>query len=253
MSALPTLGRLLRLRDPMMTGKDVEAVRRGCIRYLDDAALWQGFVKMPVSQRRTFGDGMEALVRKTERKAKIVADGVAGPALNRVLDKAGAYDANCYKLFAEWHASQIVLCYPHPQGHVSTVCQKLHRTSGLRGNWAYDFCAPGGTPVVAVVAAEVVKISGHPPDQVIDPSLGIFGWNLYYTTPDGYRWFSTHYGFLSARVGQKLRVGQQVGTVGHWPLDPGRSHTHLGVTSPHSETDAKAWIQRVANAPKVKL
>jgi len=236
----------------MLKGKDVEAVRRGCIRFLKDDKLWAGFVEMPVAQRRTFGSGMKALVKRAERKAKLSADGVAGPALNRVLDKEGGYDAVSYRLFAEWHASQLVLCYPHPQGYVSDICQKLHRTAGLSGNWAYDFCAAGGTPVVAVVAAEVVKISGYPPDAVIDSSTGIFGWNLHYQTPDGYRWFSTHYGSLAVRVGQALRVGQRVGFVGRWPGDPGRSHTHLGVTSPHGDADSKAWIMRVANGPRVK-
>ena len=247
-----TLERLLYLHDPMLAGKDVEAVRRACIRYLDDDTLWLAFTKMPVVQRRTFGPGMKNLVQRSERRAKIVADGIAGPGLNRVLDKAGAYDATCYRLFAEWKAAQLTLCYPHPQQYLSTVCQTQHATAGLIGNWAYDFCAPGGTPVVAVVEAEVVKISGHPPDEVIDPSLGIFGWNLYYSTPEGYRWFSTHYGELSVRVGQKLKVGQRVGKVGHWPGEPSRSHTHLGVTSPHGSADAKVWIRRVANAPRVK-
>lgn len=248
-----TLTRLLHLQDPMLVGKDVEAVRRASIRFLDDDLLWEGFKKMPVTQRRTFGPGMKAIVARVERKAKMKADGAAGPAVNRVLEKTGSYDAVCYRLFAEYSASRLTRCYPHPQGYVSTICQELHVTAGITGNYAYDFCAEGGTPVLAVVAAEVVKISGHPPDEVIDPKLGIFGWNLHYATDDGYRWFSTHYGSLSVRVGQRLRVGQQVGKVGSWPGDPGRSHTHLGVTSPHGTLDAKSTIVKVANAPRVKL
>lgn len=234
-----------------MVGKDVEAVRRGSIRYLGDDAAWAKFVSMPVAVRRTYGPGMKALVGRVQERARLVQDGQAGAAVNRVLRVSGAYDAVCDALLEAYAAAQVSYCYPHALGSRSTICQGLHQTAGISGNWAMDFCAPARTLVVAVVPCEVVKISGHPPTYVVDSSTGIFGWNLHYVTPTGYRWFSTHYGELSVREGQKLGVGTPVGRVGLWPGDPGRSHTHLGVTSPQGWTDAKRWIEKVANAPRV--
>ena len=252
---VPHLVRVLNLTtNGYMTGKDVEAVRRGGIRYLHDDKRWKAYTQMAVASRRTFGPGMKALVKDVQKAAGLVADGKAGPAVDRVLRKSGAYDARCDALL-EQYADGILpkWCYPHPQGAVSSVCQGLHVTAGLDRNWAIDFCAPGGTIVVAVVEAEVVKISGRDPSQGADQNVGIFGWNIHYWTPDGYRWFSTHYGSYSVRVGQKLRVGQPVGIVGYWPGNPGRSHTHLGVTSPYGQTDAKRWITRVSAGRRMKV
>lgn len=143
-------------------------------------------------------------------------------------------------------------CYPHPAGALSEICQGLHSTLGINGNWAYDFCAPGGTKVVAVENATIRKLSGHDPSEGADQQRGIFGWSIHYETPGGYRYFSTHYGSRSPlTVGQRVDCGQTLGTVGHWPGDPSRSHTHLGVTSPLGEADAKKRITDVRNAPRV--
>jgi hypothetical protein len=247
----PHLIRVLALVKPYLRGQDVEAVRRGGLRYLEDDKGWTAYKQMSVTSRRTFGPGMTDLVKRIERKAGLHIDGKAGASVDRILRVSGGYDGTCYGLLKAYADAQVTWCYPHPIGATSSICQKLHETAGIDNNMAYDFCAPGGTKVLAVVNAEVVKISGHPPTYVPDPSLGIFGWNLHYVTPTGYRWFSTHYGDLTVRVGQPLRVGQIVGHVGRWPGDPGRSHTHLGVTSPHGRADAAAWIERVAYAPRV--
>lgn len=248
----PHLIRVLSLKPMLMRGEDVEAVRRGSIRYLGDDKAWKRYQQMPVASRRTFGPGARALVRRVEEKARLHVDGAAGPAVDRVLRKARAYDAVCDRLLATYQAKQRPReCYPHALGSDSSIGQWLHETAGLDGNWAVDFMAPGGTIVVAVVDAEVVKISGHPPTYVADWGTGIFGWNLHYVSDGGYRWFSTHYGVLTVREGQRLKVGQKVGEVGRWPGDSGRSHTHLGVTSPKGYNDAQRTIGRIAYAPRV--
>lgn len=247
----PHLIRTLFLATPYLRGADVEAVRRGSIRYLEDDKLWAGYTKMKVAERRTFGPGMKALVRRVEAKAGMHVDGKAGAGVDRLLRTTEAYDGTCYRLLKQYADAQVSWCYPHAAGATSSICQKLHETAGLDNNMAYDFCAPGGTKVLAVVDSEVVKISGHPPTYVPDARLGIFGWNLHYVTATGYRWFSTHYGLLNVKVGQDLRRGAVVGTVGRWPGDPGRSHTHIGVTSPHGRADGIAWIERVAYGPRL--
>jgi len=250
---MPELTRTLQITYPtLMRGADVEAAKRAMIRYLDSGPMWKSFVAAPKAVRRTWGLGARALTKKVQAKAGIAQTGMLGPATERELRKAGAFDAAADALLDQYAATLVTICYPHPLGAKSTIGQGLHLTAGLPGNWAFDFMAPGGTPVVAVEAAEIVKISGHPPTYVPDSGVGIFGWNLHYKTPAGYRWFSTHYGSLACRVGQQVKVGQVVAHVGSWPGDPGRSHTHLGVTSPKGWTDAKAKIEAVARAPRVK-
>lgn len=105
--------------------------------------------------------------------------------------------------------------------------------------------------MLAVQAGEVTKISGRSPALGADQKVGIFGYSVHYATDSGYRWFSTHYGSLYAKVGQRLKVGTRLGLVGNWTDDPGRSHTHLGVTSPKGEYDAKRTVELVANGPRI--
>lgn len=144
-------------------------------------------------------------------------------------------------------------CYPHPIGAPNTyVGQDLHQTDGIPGNWAIDFMAPGGTQVVAVVNAVVSKLSGHSPSQGwYGP--GIFGWSIYYDTPDGYRFFSTHYGARKVVLGQHVDCGQVIGEVGHWPGDPGRSHTHLGCSSVRGTADAQKKMTSIKGAKRVDV
>lgn len=139
------------------------------------------------------------------------------------------------------------LVYPHPAGARRPPRADLHQTAGLAYNWALDFMAPGGTKVYAPEAAVVWKLSGH------DPALGvrdgdIFGWNIYLHTAAGILYFGTHFGDRLVALGQKVKAGQLIAHVGHWPHDPGRSHTHLGVTHPAGVTAAKNYICKVAQA-----
>jgi murein DD-endopeptidase MepM/ murein hydrolase activator NlpD len=125
----------------------------------------------------------------------------------------------------------------------------LHETAGLPGNWALDFMAPGGTPVYSVQDhLTVSRISGHDPKEgVLDGD--IFGWNVYLRSASGVTYFYTHLGQVDAQVGKSVHRGTEIGTVGHWPNDPGRSHTHLGVTHPMGKKAAVARILGVAKAP----
>lgn len=147
------------------------------------------------------------------------------------------------------------LCYPHPEGYTSVVCQGLHQTDGLPWpNYAMDFCAPGGTPVVAVERATVTKLSGHDPSLPPNNVIGIWGWTIYYESTDGvYDYFSTHYGSRTVKVGQLVEMGTVIGQVGSWPGNPGRSHTHLGASSKKGTTDAKNRITAISQADRVPL
>lgn len=147
-----------------------------------------------------------------------------------------------------------LLVYPHPAGLGlrRPPSSDLHPTAGLAGNWALDFMAPGGTPIYASEAGTIWKLSGH------DPRYGviggdIFGWNVYVHTAAGILYFDTHYGDVRVKLGQKVKAGTLLGHVGHWPHDPGRSHTHRGITHPRGKQYAVALINKVAKAPMVPL
>lgn len=143
------------------------------------------------------------------------------------------------------------LTYPHPRPPLTSrpPAADLHPTLGLPGNWALDFMAPGGTPFLAPQDATVTRLSGHDPAQgVVDGS--VFGWSVYLTTVGGVVYFATHLGDRRVRVGQHVKRGALVGHVGHWPGDPSRSHTHLGVTHPAGKKAAVARILAVAKAPR---
>jgi murein DD-endopeptidase MepM/ murein hydrolase activator NlpD len=148
------------------------------------------------------------------------------------------------------------LCYPHPLGAASHVLMYgnkpgLHPTAGLAHNWALDFMTAGGTLILAVEAGTIWRLSGHNPNEgVIDGD--IYGWNTYLHTRDGLMYFYTHQGSRNVHVGDRVKKGQVIGAVGLWPGDPGRSHTHLGVTHPMGERASKRAILNVAEAPHVQ-
>lgn len=162
-----------------------------------------------------------------------------------------AMDALALKFVRE---DLLTICYPHPAGALSQVCQGPHQTDGLPWtNWAIDFCAPGSTPVYAVERATITKLSGHDPSLPPNNTIGIWGWSIYYETAGGETYFSTHYGSRNVKVGQVVEVGQVIALVGNWPGDPGRSHTHLGVSSPKGSAAAKAKIESIAKATRIPL
>ena len=65
-------------------------------------------------------------------------------------------------------------------------------------------------------------------------------------------YFYTHMDRRYVNVGQKVKKGNIIGRVGQWPGDPGRSHTHLGVTHPMGDKASRRACLNVADAPRVK-
>lgn len=180
------------------------------------------------------------------------------------LPHAGEYALDtvaCALVVVEAHGTPkpLELVYLHPAGVPSSICQGLHPTEGLPGNWAEDFCAPGGTTILAPFAGTITKLSGHDPKTGTwgpngpSSSGDIFGWSTYLTRADGVYLYVTHEGSRLVSEGQKVTVAQPIATVGHWPHDEGRSHSHAGITSPRGQADAKRIIQAIAAAPRVAL
>ena len=239
---------------PTLNQASVKGIKRGLMR--------SGFLSGELGEETDdFGPELEDALERYQRRRGLQASGQYGRGTwlalrSEVLAEgpnAGKYamDSLALKYVRD---DTLKLCYPHPTGALSEICQGLHPTAGLYGNWAIDFCAPGGTKVVAVERATIRRLSGRDPSAGADQVIGIFGWSIHYESPLGRRWFSTHYGSrASLYVGQVVDVGQTLGTVGHWPGDPGRSHTHLGCTSPLGPADAKKWVTAVSQAKRVVI
>lgn len=159
------------------------------------------------------------------------------------------------KALAYVREDAIKMCYPHPAGVSGVyVGQGPHQTDGLPWiNIAIDFMAPGGTKVLAVENGVITRLSGRDPSWGVKDPPGVYGWTIYYDTPAGYHYFSTHYGKRLVKEGQSVDCGQVIAEVGRWPGDPGRSHTHLGVSSPKGRADATKHILAISQAPKLTV
>jgi murein DD-endopeptidase MepM/ murein hydrolase activator NlpD len=146
------------------------------------------------------------------------------------------------------------LVYPHGESWQGPrpTSTGLHFTSGLPNNVALDFMAPALTPVLAVTRGIITRISGHDPDEGVIGS-SVFGRNVYLLDPDGLSYFYTHLDHLAVKVSDRVESGSLVGRVGAWPHDPGRSHTHLGISHPLGTAAARASILRVAKAKRVAI
>lgn len=154
------------------------------------------------------------------------------------------------KALAYVREDALTKCYPHPAGTTDERPTSLHDTGGIPGNVALDFMAPGGTKVLAVENAVITRLSGHDPRFGVFPGA-VFAWSISYVTPGNVSYFSTHYGTRKVTLGQHVDCGQTIGTVGHWPGDPGRSHTHLGCTHPNGRAASTKHILEIAQARQV--
>lgn len=237
---------------PTLNRASVKGLKRAMIRmgYLNQT-LGEETDDFGAALERAFGDWWQELeaepwsaYRRGSWLAMREAKVTTGPNRGQY-----AMDALALKYVRE---DALLRCYPHPLGAPHTyIGQGLHETAGITGNWAIDFMAPGGTPILAVENARITRLSGRDPNLGAQQTIGIFGWSIHYETPAGYRYFSTHYGTRSCVEGQRVDCGEVIGTVGSWPGDPGRSHLHLGVTSPLGIADAKKRITAVSQAPRV--
>jgi hypothetical protein len=95
--------------------------------------------------------------------------------------------------------------------------RSTHQTLGLPGYPAVDVMASPGTPVGSPISGRVTKLSGRPPSAGAYAGLGgPFGWTEY-ISGGGRTYYLTHFGSRSVRLGQRVRRGQVIGTVGDYP------------------------------------
>lgn len=177
------------------------------------------------------------------------------------LDHAGEYalDAVALGLIREDYAEQHPppppyppLVYPHEKGWASYSGGYVHQTGGISGNYALDFLAAPGTPVLAPEDGTVSRTSGYDPATGLHgANRDVFGWSVYLRCKGGF-WYDTHYGRIVVKGGSVVKVGDLLGYVGDWPHDRGRSHTHRGYTSfTHLSYLSKNKVRACAAAPHV--
>lgn len=237
-------------------------LNRSTVKGLKRAQIRLGYLNAPLgSETDDFGieleDAFKAWWKKEGGLGKWTAYGLGSWNLLRASKLTQGPNKGQYamdsKALAYVREDALTQCYPHPLAAPHTfVGQGPHQTDGLpKINIAIDFMAPGGTKVLAVENAQITKLSGHDPKYgVIDPP-GVFGWTVYYSTPAGYEYFSTHYGKVLCTVGMHVDCGQVIAEVGNWPGDPARSHTHLGVSSPKGRADATKRILAISQAKRI--
>jgi len=118
-------------------------------------------------------------------------------------------------------------------GRYQTSIGVEHPTEGLDGFPAHDYFAPAGSPAVAPVSGTIVKLSGHDPaDGPTEGAHGPFGWSVYVQGDNGRTYYMTHMGTRDVKVGQQVKAGQALGTVGNYAKYGTPSHIHMGVSAP---------------------
>lgn len=163
--------------------------------------------------------------------------------------------ASLQKLRKSLLPTPATMCFPLPANAGGSVCQGLHETAGIPGNWAIDFCDSAGVPVLAPEAGAIWRLSGNDPSQAKPNPNGVYGWSIYIKTAKGYVYYVTHLGQrMSFAIGHKVALGTELGKIGNQqPLTGRPNHTHIGVTSPLGETDAKKHITAVSTSGRLAL
>ena len=237
-------------------GDDVYGVKRSVYRLLDAGdggkRLKELEAKGPSTKRR-YGPFFLKDVNKARKAMGFKQTGKVDEPFWHALSRGGWPDARAIDLMNQYIDNHPVasIVYPVPLGQMAQVCQGLHETAGLDGNWAIDFCAYPLTTIVAVETAVITKLSGKAPSRDTSDVAGVFGWSIHYRTPAGYRYFLTHLGsrLPTLRVGMDVQAGDTLGKVGDQVYRP--DHIHQGVTSPYGSADAKKRITEVSKAPRI--
>lgn len=129
------------------------------------------------------------------------------------------------------HAAMEPLAHPGSPVPGLKPTAATHQTAGLPGFPGVDYFAKAGSPCVSPTTGVVTRVSGH--DPAGGPTGGVhgpFGWSVY-IEGGGKTYYLTHMGSRTVKVGDKVRQGQRIGTVGNYAKWGGIDHIHQGVHS----------------------
>jgi murein DD-endopeptidase MepM/ murein hydrolase activator NlpD len=208
--------RVLRLAS---RGNDVRAIKRGLA-----LSGVKGTGKLRDITRPAFYGPFTVLrMKRFQASVGLKADGVYGPKTHRFLQEH--FDRYARLLYTKPDP------VPPPPAHglqLPKTFTPTHQTSGLPGYPAIDVFAKPGTPVLAPAAGTVKRLSGHDPaNGPVGGVHGPYGWSMYVESSDGKR-YMTHFGRMDVKVGEQLKAGQVIGTVGDYDRWGGWAHIHLG-------------------------
>jgi peptidoglycan hydrolase-like protein with peptidoglycan-binding domain len=146
-----------------------------------------------------FGPRLEGALRRFQRSAGLVADGLAGPAVVAALRAPAP---------------------PAPPLHrpVDAPLESAFGPRGDRFHAGVDFAAPVGTPVRAAAAGRVVWVG----------SRGAWGLLVTLAHGDGSRTLYAHLHSAAVRLGDPVGAGETLGTVGATGVATG-PHLHFEV------------------------
>jgi hypothetical protein len=237
-------------------GDDVYGVKRSVCRALDAHDHGHRLTALEADEpaaKRTYGAFFDVLVLDVRALMGLKKVKLVDQTLWNALARGGWPDARAIELMNSYIDAHPVasIVYPVPVGEIANICQGLHQTAGLDGNWAIDFCCTPNTIIVAVEKGVITKLSGRAPSQDTWDNSGVFGYSIHLRTAGGYRYFVTHLGSRARgmKVGMTYEVGDLIGKVGDQHYRP--DHVHYGVSSPVSTADAKKRITAVSRAPRI--
>jgi len=149
------------LKEGVPAGKDVEGFSRAMLRYLDDGKNWTAFyASLPVVRRR-WGAAKVELAKRCALKAGLPQYGVGGPALEKALRAAGAFDLRANRLLDEYAESIKPTLVEPDQGFAS-----LHQSL-----WeAYSIGRRGGLSDLGTFNPDSRLPSGRPSDHSVYPA-----------------------------------------------------------------------------------
>jgi hypothetical protein len=249
----PPFTRLLNPGSPIERGIDIEGMGRALCRSQAPYMTLEVFNAMPARNRRAYGSGKIRAVNWIRKKQQRRQNGIYDREVHGYLIDTGSFDARGTNMMIRYEPPD-ALCYPIAKGFSSWICQDLHETGGVNGNWAKDFCVPeivgNGAPILAVQDAWVYRLSGSDPNHDVPDDTGAFGWSVYLQTRSWLIYYVTHIGRRANLIpGMKLSAGDIIGWVGDQDFRP--DHVHYGCTHPLGERAARAQMDRVGKAPRV--
>ena len=149
------------LKQGVTPGKDVEGFTRAMLRYLHDGRNWTAFyASLPVVRRR-WGPAKVTLAKRAAAKAKLPQYGVGGPALEKAMRAAGAFDARANRLLDEYADSIKPKLVEPNQGF-----QSLHQSL-----WeAYSIGRRGGLSDLGTFNPDSRLPSGRASDHSVYPA-----------------------------------------------------------------------------------
>lgn len=203
-----------------MRGKDVQAVRRACLKFNGEPAS-----SLTTAEQRTFGPGMTQLVKRAQDQAAMSKSGVVGPKLMGALRRAGSFDLYGEQLleqYAQEHPKKKVPALgPVQPGGVSLLNMSLtHPTSSIPLFPAVDTAWGGGGGVTVIAPEDCVvdtkDTSSSPGEAVYLKGLSTLRFWIGHLNRD---W----------PLGHRFKKGDEIGTT--LPI-PGQSdHAHWGVNA----------------------